>query len=202
MFHALSRLFDQMVEQELHTFLFADIAGYSLVADESGDEAAADLALHFVSRASCIAGAHGGEVVKCLGDAVMIHAGNAADAIRLALELIGEFSNDPALPALHAGLHTGPAVRRGDDWWGTTVNVAARIAAAAAPGQLLVTEASRLVAGHVPATSWRGLEPLRLKNIRVPVKVYATCGGAGLPSARGLAVSFDTRLPASRTVTA
>jgi adenylate cyclase len=192
----------QMVEDKLHTFLFADIAGYSLVADQRGDEAAADLALHFLSRASSIAGAHGGEVVKSLGDGVMVHAEDAAESVRLALELMSDFGRGAAHPPLHAGLHTGPALRRADDWWGTTVNVAARLAAAARPGQLLVTEATRLEAAEVASTQWRGLEPLWLKNVRLPVQVYAASRIPPHRAGRDLILPLDSPLPAIQTVTA
>jgi adenylate cyclase len=190
-----------MAEHKLHTFLFADIAGYSLVADQDGDEAAADLALYFLSRASSLASAHGGEVIKSLGDAVMIYAEDAAASIELALDLVTEFGRDPALPPIHAGLHTGPALRRADDWWGATVNIAARVAAAARAGELLVTEATRLKAGHAASTCWRGVEPLRLKNIRFPVPVYAA---SRVPSRLGsrLIFPFDAPLTASHAVTA
>jgi len=191
-----------MAEQNLHTFLFADIAGYSLIADQHGDEAAADLALYFLSRASSLASIHGGELVKSLGDAVMVRTEDAADSIRLALDLVNEFSQDPALPAIHAGLHTGPAVRRADDWWGATVNIAARVAAAADPGQVLVTETSRVQAGQVASTRWRGLEPLRLKNIRLAVKVYAASREPAGLSARSPMLPLELPLPASRAVTA
>jgi adenylate cyclase len=191
-----------MAEQKLHTFLFADIAGYSLVADQGGDEAAADLALYFLSRASSLAGAHGCEVIKSLGDAVMIRSEDAADSISLALDLVTEFGCDDALPPIHAGLHTGPALRRADDWWGATVNIAARVAAAASAGQLLATEATRLKAGHMVSTRWRGLEPLRLKNIRFPVKVYAASRIPARLPARGLILPLDSALPTSRAVTA
>jgi class 3 adenylate cyclase len=191
-----------MAEQELHTFLFADIAGYSLVADEHGDEAAADLALYFLSRASSLASAHGAELIKSLGDAVMIHTEHAADAIQLALDLVTEFGRDPALPAIHAGIHTGPALRRADDWWGTTVNVAARVAAAASPGQVLATEATRLQAGHIATTRWRGLEPLWLKNIRFPVKAFAASRMRERLASRDLLLPLDAPAPAGRAVTA
>jgi adenylate cyclase len=191
-----------MAEHELHTFLFADIAGYSLVADEHGDEAAADLALYFLSRASSIASAHGAELIKSLGDAVMIHTEHATDAIQLALDLVTEFGRDPALPAIHAGVHTGPALRRAGDWWGTTVNVAARVATAAGAGQVLVTEATRFQAGHIATTRWRGLEPLRLKNIRFPVKVYAASRIREGLASRDLPLPLDASLPASQAVTA
>jgi adenylate cyclase len=191
-----------MAEQNLHTFLFADIAGFSLLADLHGDEAAADLALYFLSRAESLASIHGGDVVKCLGDAVMIRTDDAADSIRIALDLATEFSRDPALPAIHAGLHTGPAVRRADDWWGSTVNIAARVAAAACAGQVLVTDTARLQAGQIASTRWRGLEPLRLKNIRLRVKVYAASRVAERLPARAPVLALEPPLPASRAVTA
>ena len=191
-----------MAEQTLHTFLFADIAGYTLVADQHGDEAAADLALYFLSRASDLASIHGGEVVKSLGDAVMIRTENAADSIRIALDLVAEFSRDPALPAIHAGVHTGPAVERADDWWGATVILAARVAAAAGAGQVLVTETARLQAGQIASTRWQGLEPLRLKNIRLRVKAYAASRVPERLPARAPVLPLESPLPASRAVTA
>jgi adenylate cyclase len=162
-----------MAPRELHTFLFADIAGYSLLTELDGDEAAADLAMRFVSDASRIARDHGAEVVKGLGDAVMVHADDADRAVQLALDLLTELGRDQLMLPIHAGLHTGPAVGRLGDWWGATVNVAARVAAAAGPGQVLLTEATRAAAGELDSIRLRELGPLRLKNITLPVKVYA-----------------------------
>ena len=191
-----------MARGELHTFVFADISGYSLVSALAGDEAAADMAIHFVSRATSLAGAHGGEVVKGLGDAVMLHAESPAGSIRLALALMDEFGRDPAIPAIHAGLHTGPVLRRSGDWWGNTVNVAARVADAAQAGQLLVTQAAKLAAGDMASTNFRGLGSLRLKNIPFPVQLYAAsrsgttspCQGLGWrPSRTGVRIPVGTR---------
>jgi adenylate cyclase len=162
-----------MAPRELHTFLFADIAGYSLLTELYGDDAAADLAMRFVAGASTVACDHGAEVVKGLGDAVMVHADDAGRAVRLALDLLREVGRDKAMPPLHAGLHTGPAVGRDGDWWGAAVNIAARVAAVAGPGQVLLTEATRLAAGETDSIRLRELGPLRLKNIALPVKVYA-----------------------------
>jgi adenylate cyclase len=159
--------------QELHTFLFADIAGYSLLTELDGDEAAADLAMRFEAGASTVARDYGAEVVKGLGDAVMVHADDAGQALRLALDLRREVDRDDLMPPIHAGLHTGPAVGRRGDWWGGTVNIAARVAAAAGPGQILLTEATRRAAGETESIRLRELGPLRLKNITLPVQVYA-----------------------------
>jgi adenylate cyclase len=160
-----------MHDTGLHSFLFADISGYARLTELDGDEAAADLALRLIADASEIAYAHGAELVKTLGDCVMIHAEDPAACIRVGLDLLARFQDDPALPDIHAGVHTGRAVRRGDDWWGATVNVAARVAQVAEAGQLLVTEPAMCAAGRLPPTEWRGMAPLRLKNILEPVGV-------------------------------
>jgi class 3 adenylate cyclase len=162
-----------MADEMLHTFLFADISGFSLLTEREGDEVAADMAIHFVSAAATIAEKYGAEVVKGVGDAVMIRCDCPAESIRMGLELVAEFDDDPALPQIHAGLHIGPAIRRAGDWFGATVNLAARMAEAACAGQLLVTEAAKAAAGELGSTHWMGIGPLRFKNIQRPVEVYA-----------------------------
>jgi adenylate cyclase len=162
-----------MARESLHTFLFADICGYSALTEREGDEAAAALGLHFLCEASRIARAHGGELVKGLGDAVMVHVEDAAASIRLGLALLDEFAGDPVLPRIHAGLNTGPVVKRANDWWGATVNVAARVAANAGSGELLLTEATRVAAGDVPGARLLGIGERRFRNIRTPVELYA-----------------------------
>jgi adenylate cyclase len=115
---------------EAHTFMFADISGYSLLAELDGDEAAADIALGLMAKAAGLARGRRAEVIKCLGDGVMVHARDAADAVQMGLELLAGWAQDPSLPAIHIGVHTGPALRRAGDWWGSTVNTAARVAGA------------------------------------------------------------------------
>jgi adenylate cyclase len=172
MFPLFSRLLHRMAANTHHSFLFADICGYSRLTERDGDEAAADLAIRFASKVSSIVGDHGADVVKRVGDAVMIHAGDAAETVRLGLRLHDELHRELGVP-IHVGVHTGPAVPRGGDWWGATVNVAARVADSAVAGELLITEATKLAAGELPGTQLRGLGPRRFKNITEPVRVYA-----------------------------
>jgi adenylate cyclase len=171
---------------EAHTFMFADISGYSRLTELDGDEAAAEVALLFHAKASSLAPSHQAEVIKCLGDGVMVHARDAADSVGLALDLLSEWAQDPSLPPIHIGLHTGPALERAHDWWGGTVNIAARVAAAADAGQLLLTDATRVAAGELQETRLRALGRLRLKNIPSPVEVYeASRAGAVSLTAAG-----------------
>jgi adenylate cyclase len=173
MFLGLSRQDRVTPEEKLHTFLIADISGYSTLTELDGDEAAAEIAINFAFEVSRLAAELGAEVVKTLGDAAMIHCDDAASAIELGLRLHRDSGKDGVLPPLHAGIHTGPAVARAGDWWGSTVNVASRVAAAAETGQLLVTEAAKRAAGAASRHSLRDLGPLFMKNISAPVRVYA-----------------------------
>jgi adenylate cyclase len=189
MFSPLSRQDRVTREAKLHTFLIADISGYSALTELDGDEAAADVAIQFADEVSRLAVEHGAEVVKTLGDGAMIRCDSAADAIELGRRL---HCGSGVLPPLHAGIHTGPAVERAGDWWGATVNVASRVAAAAEVGQLLVTEAARRAAGFGASAGLSDIGPLFLKNISAPVRVYAiegaeTFAGIGEPALAGAA---------------
>lgn len=158
-------------DPQLHSFLFADISGYSALTELEGDEAAADLAISFGSEVARMARDHGAEMVRQIGDAVMVHCPSAADAVELGLRLQTELQG---FPPIHAGIHTGPAVQRADDWWGATVNIAARVMAAAKADQLLVTEATTNAAGDTSRLPLEALSVLRLKNISAPVWVYSS----------------------------
>jgi adenylate cyclase len=173
MFPLLSRLLHRMADETLHSFLFADICGYSSLTERDGDEAAAELAIRFARKAASLGAEHRADLVKRVGDAVMMRGADAGETVRLGLRLHDELNDDPEFPSIHAGVHTGPAVPRAGDWWGATVNIAARVAAAAESGELLITEATKAAAGELPGTQLRGLGPRRFKNISEPVRIYA-----------------------------
>jgi class 3 adenylate cyclase len=160
------------MEVQLHTFLFADISGYSTLTELEGDEAAAEAAISFAAEVSRLAAEHQTDVVRRIGDAVMVHGLNAAETLELGLRL-QTVSWHLGLPPVHTGIHTGPALEREGDWWGATVNVTARVAAAAEAGQLLVTEPAKLAAGELNDANFTALGALQLKNISAPVPVYS-----------------------------
>lgn len=119
---------------------FVDLTGFSRLSEERGDEVAAGIALELGELARAAAAAHGGRVVKLLGDGVLLRLPGgvaAADAAIALLEALEE--ND--LPAGHAGVHAGTLIEREGDVFGRAVNLAARVSDVALPGQVLVTEA-------------------------------------------------------------
>ena len=155
-----------------HTFLFADLVGFTSFTERVGDEAAADVAVAFQRRAERMAALYGCEVIKRLGDAVMIHGEDAARVVALALRLRRELASDLRFPPLRMGVHTGPAVRRDGDWYGATVNIAARIADDAGAGEVLLSLKTReRIARAGVRTADRGARSF--KNVTAPLTVFA-----------------------------
>ena len=156
-----------------HTFLFADLVGFTAFTERVGDDAAADAAVAFQCAAARLAAGYDCEVVKSLGDAVMIHGSSAARVVALALRIARDLADERWCPPVRMGVHSGTAVRRGGDWYGSTVNVAARLADAAAAGEVLISLTTReLIASSGPMTiADRGRRSF--KNVGAPVGVFA-----------------------------
>ena len=155
-----------------HTFVFADLVGFTALAQESGDEVAADTALRFCAAATAVAREHGVQIVKHVGDRVMLHADRADAAIAAGLSLVCETPHRNGLPPVRAGAATGTAVPRGDDWFGSAVNLAARVTAVARGGELLVTSAVATAAGGV-GLHLHDLGLQELRHFRVPIHLLA-----------------------------
>jgi class 3 adenylate cyclase/YHS domain-containing protein len=132
---------DAAVTSTEHTFLFADLAGFTALTEAHGDERAADLAETFRDAVLPLLSGHRGALVKMIGDALMIRCEEPADAIRLGLGIV-EVGGGHGFPTVRGGLHSGAAVARGADWFGATVNLAARVSALAAGEEVLVSEAT------------------------------------------------------------
>ena len=145
-----------------HTFLFADLCGYTEYTWLYGDDRSADLAVGFHALVRDLAQEEHCEFVKAIGDAVMVRAANCEQAITLAHRIHAEM-RQLGFPPVRIGIDTGTAVARDGDWYGTTVNRAARVAEAAEPGELLLTErahAAALENGAVEVID-RGSRPLK-----------------------------------------
>ena len=162
-----------MDDPQQHTFLFADLVGFTAFTERAGDDAAADVAVAFQADAARMASELGCEVVKSLGDAVMIHGPNAARVLALALRMSRELADAPWCPPLRMGVHSGTAVQRGSDWYGSTVNVAARLADAAVAGEVLISTATRGLIDSYCAMTIDDLGARSLKNVATPVGVFA-----------------------------
>jgi adenylate cyclase len=144
------------------TFLFADLCGFTEYKYRHGDKLAADLAVDFHHRVRRLAADDGCSVVKSIGDAVMVHCKDCQPAVRLACRILA-LSHLDGYPEIRIGIDSGPAVRREGDWYGSTVNAAARVADVATPGELLMTERVRAAVQDAASIKMvpRGVRQLR-----------------------------------------
>ncbi|HEV8176343.1 MAG TPA: adenylate/guanylate cyclase domain-containing protein [Gemmatimonadales bacterium] len=153
------------------TFLFADIAGYTALTAAHGDERAAELAAEFCAVVAD-AMADRGELVKTIGDAVMLRLDDPRDAVRLGLRIPYELWTGDGLPAAAVGMHHGPAVERQGDWFGSTVNVAARLAALAAGGEVVVSDVVKQAVGELPGVNFEAQGHRTLRNLPGRVTIF------------------------------
>jgi adenylate cyclase len=149
---------------------FLDLTGYTKLAEEQGDEAAAELASDLASVVQDAAQAHGGRAVKWLGDGVMFHFSNPAGAIRSGLELVRQTEEAMSVPA-RIGINAGAVIVQEGDYFGRTVNVASRIADYARPHEVLVSEEARLSAGNADV-EFELVGDVPLKGVSNPVRLH------------------------------
>ena len=153
-----------------HTFLFVDLAGFTALTEAHGDEHAADLAERFVS---IVESELDGEsrLVKTLGDAVLLVAEDPASGLRTCRSVLERLDREPDFPVPRSGIHHGPAVERSGEFFGSAVNLTARLAAQAHGGQVLATshvaEAARVLGYPVV-----DLGEFALKNIAERVRLF------------------------------
>jgi adenylate cyclase len=148
---------------------FLDLAGYTRLTEEQGDQAAAELAGTLAVLVERSSRPHGGTPVKWLGDGVMLHFRDPAGAVASAVALVGQVP-EAGLPPAHVGVAAGPVVVQGGDYFGSTVNLASRVAGRAQAGQVLVT--APVAAAPAPdGVTYTDLGELRLKGFSAPVRV-------------------------------
>ena len=149
--------------ERLPAICFLDITGYTRLTQERGDDAAADLATtvaRLVQRSSV---QHGGKPIKWLGDGVMFYFPEPGPGVRAALAMVDGLAA-AGLPPAHVGLHAGPVLYQEGDYYGQTVNLSARIADYARPGEVLVTQAVA-DASHEEGVGFADIGPVDLKGV-------------------------------------
>ncbi len=142
------------------TIVFTDIVGSTVLSESMGDAAWAELVTSHFETLGRIAEEQGGSLVKTLGDGAMLAFPTAASGLTAAIEVQRTASSAVADGLqVRIGVHTGD-VMPGDDYLGLMVNKAARVAAAAAGGQIL---ASTSTAGMVNPTQFDFGDPMTVE---------------------------------------
>ncbi len=186
-------------ERRLVSILFADLVGFTTLADDSDPEAVREFLGRYFELARDVVDRYGGSIEKFIGDAVMAVWGtpaaredDAERAVRAALDLVAAVPGlSPDRPQARAAVLTGEAAAligaQGQGMVaGDLVNTASRLQAAAPPGTVLVGDATRRAAGEAIVFEAAGEQILRGKMAPVPawraVRVVAGRRGAGRSS--------------------
>jgi adenylate cyclase len=158
-------------ESAVATVAFVDLAGFSAIADVYGDASAIAVLVRFEEL---VRQAVGGLAppIKWMGDEAMFGFPDPATALQVLGRLLPTCRSEPRLPLTRTGLSHGPVLRRSNDLFGSTVNIAARIAALASPGELLATQpvASIAIASGIVA---RDIGKVGLRSIVEHVPLYS-----------------------------
>jgi adenylate cyclase len=160
---------------------FLDLTGYTRLTEEHGDETAADLSASLASLVQRVSQHHGGSPVKYLGDGVMFFFKEPGAAVVSALEMVEEAPAE-GLPSAHVGLHAGPVVQQDGDYYGRTVNVAARIAGRAGPDEVLVSEEVAQLSSGSGGVRFEDLGPAELKNVSRPLRLFRASRASKRPA--------------------
>lgn len=156
------------------TFLFSDIEESTSLAIERGDVIWADVVQSHFADVGRIATANSGLVVKTLGDGVMLAFDSAGEAVAAAAAIRRAVANQRGAQPFHVriGVHIGDALRLDADYSGHTVNLTARLAAAATGGQVLVSQLVRDLVGESTTFAFGDGIALSLKGIPGVVTAY------------------------------
>jgi adenylate cyclase len=160
------------------TLLFSDLAGFSSWVLEAGDDTALNLLRQVGAGTEPLISAHHGRLVKRLGSGHMATFRRPGDGLAAGLAMLDRTAKiDVGVrrPALRIGLHLGMPQRIDGDYFGTDVNIAARLAEAARPGEIL---ASGALIGRVGSDMRAGLvvqrrHGFRAKGAPLDLEVYA-----------------------------
>ena len=158
-------------ESAIATVAFVDLAGFSAITDVYGDASAIAVLGRFEEL---VRQALGGLAppIKWIGDEAMFGFPDPATALQVLGRLLPACRSEPRIPLTRTGLNHGPVLRRSSDLFGSTVNIAARIAAIASPGQMLATQQVAKIAAASGIVA-RDMGKVALRSIADHVPLYS-----------------------------
>jgi class 3 adenylate cyclase len=148
---------------------FADLTDFTELSARLTAGELAEAVDTFDERVGDLVTGHGGQVVKLIGDEVMFVADDLDDGLAVARAISGQLAVDHRLPAVRVGLACGEVVSRDGDYYGSVVNLAARLVTLAEPGDVLV---SAVVAASLDGAAVEALAPVDVKGFADPVAAY------------------------------
>ena len=148
---------------------FADLAGFTSLASSVTTTELAGIVDTFDEHVGDVVLSNGGQVVKLIGDEVMFVADEVADGLCIARTLAAGIPGAEDLPSVRVGLAAGEVLNRDGDYYGSVVNLAARLVTLAEPGEVLLSGAA---AAAAPSEEVEALDPVEVKGFPEPVASF------------------------------
>ena len=170
----------------VNTFLIADIRGYTRFTEEQGDDRASELAARFADVVRVAMPHWGGELLELRGDEALCVFVSARQALGAAVDLQGRFrrpgGDGSAFPlGVGIGLDAGEAVPVDGGYRGGALNLAARLCARAAAGEILASEQVVHLARRIEGMRFESPRLVRFKGIDEQVRVVRIIPSEELP---------------------
>jgi adenylate cyclase len=150
---------------------FADLVGFTRLGEAVPPEELETLASRLSNLARDVV-VPPVRFIKAIGDAVMFVSTDPVALLRTALALGAAAEKYDDFPRLRVGIASGLAVSRAGDWFGSPVNVASRVTAAARPGAVLVSESAREAIASADGFDWSFVGARHLKGVKGEVKLF------------------------------
>lgn len=144
---------------------FADMVGFTVLVNHLSERQLASLVMGFEELAATIVVAHGGRIIKTLGDEVVYVTERPGPAAAIAVDLLEGMERDPSMPQLRIGIATGPVLSHLGDVFGTTVNRASRLCDVARPDSVVIDDQSSSVLTNVSGFAMSRMQPRVLRGL-------------------------------------
>jgi adenylate cyclase len=158
----------RLQSEEEAVVCFADLVGFTSLGGQIAVGELGTVARTLAELASDVA-TPPVRLIKTLGDAAMLVSTDTAALVGAALELV-QAAETAELPALRAGIASGPAINRAGDFYGHSVNLASRVTGAARPGSVLCTQEVHDAAPD--AFDWSFAGRFRFKGVSHPLALH------------------------------
>ncbi|MCW2749009.1 MAG: adenylate/guanylate cyclase protein [Aeromicrobium sp.] len=133
---------DEQLLSTVMTVGFADLSRFTSLSNHLDDSSLGALVEDFETRCADIVTAHGGRVIKTLGDAVLFVTDTASEGTRTSLDIVSHIGSRDELPDIRVGMATGSVISRLGDVFGPPVNLAARLSHVARSNRVLIDNAT------------------------------------------------------------
>jgi adenylate cyclase len=153
------------------TFVIADLSGYTALTESHGGMEAAKVVSRFMELAQS-ALVPAARIIERVGDEILIGADAPIAGARTAVRLLDAIDIEPLFPAVRAGVHAGPVYEDSGRYFGTALNLTARVAGHARSGQILCTEPIAIAVANDPELRCRALATVSPRNIAEPVALF------------------------------